>query len=305
MFTPAYAAAVRAQFEEAYARMCAHSGEHARRPTAGATAATLLHTPVESPSLRLLPLKRAVAGTGADSTAAAALVQHSMNTPPSGSELSHDDGLAHGHQVPVGAALPILLAFAPTTGRKAAPRSGAGAGREESGDSSGDMEAALQPPPVSPPQRRVRAHGSSSLAAAEPDAKAARLKSADAVPAAHLGAVSALAPPPLLGSCSICWEGISAATAPDVGLALAELRPCEHVYHAHCITPWLAVQNTCPQCRMRVSALWGRGRGLVLVPPADALREHLYGVAPGRMPYDDTVCQARMASMMCNARLLD
>jgi hypothetical protein len=95
-----------------------------------------------------------------------------------------------------------------------------------------------------------------------------------------------------LGACSICWESISAAALPGSGGELTELRPCEHVYHAQCIAPWLASQNTCPQCRVRVTAQWGAALGLVPVPTADAFREALHAYA-GRMPYDDTVCQAR------------
>ena len=83
------------------------------------------------------------------------------------------------------------------------------------------------------------------------------------------------------------------AAPPGSGAELCELRPCEHAYHAGCIAPWLATQNTCPQCRVRVGARWGADRGLETVPEADTFVQQLHQWV-GRMPYDDTICQARL-----------
>jgi hypothetical protein len=191
---------------------------------------------------------------------------------------------------------------APATAEKAAPPPQSGVA-PHSASASPQHDAPLWLPAALPPPRRTTR---ASLAPPPPAAKHARFEPPSPPHATYSdGAASpsaaahAHAPPPppppsltLLGTCSICWDGISAAAPPASGEALSELRPCEHVYHAACIAPWLAAQNTCPQCRVRVVARWGRACGLQVVPPADAFREQLHGgAAGGRMPYDDTVCQ--------------
>jgi len=42
--------------------------------------------------------------------------------------------------------------------------------------------------------------------------------------------------------CSVCWEDFK------VEEPVRKL-PCEHVYHANCIVPWLELHGTCPICR--------------------------------------------------------
>jgi len=112
--------------------------------------------------------------------------------------------------------------------------------------------------------------------------------------------------------CSICWEPVGPATPSQTRLV-----PCHHAFHEACITPWLQAQNTCPQCRVRVThrtaialdmdcepeagaaqdAMMApppqpqpADEQLVSVPHSDAFRA---SVLPngGHLPYDDTVCQ--------------
>ncbi len=50
---------------------------------------------------------------------------------------------------------------------------------------------------------------------------------------------------PCVQECSICQEDF---TISDSVLKL----PCRHVYHTDCVTNWLAVNNTCPLCRLEL-----------------------------------------------------
>ncbi|CAG9323290.1 unnamed protein product [Blepharisma stoltei] len=47
------------------------------------------------------------------------------------------------------------------------------------------------------------------------------------------------------GTCSICTEDQSESVA-------SVLLSCGHSYHENCITVWLRIQGTCPQCRKQV-----------------------------------------------------
>jgi len=140
--------------------------------------------------------------------------------------------------------------------------------------------APAAPPPRPPPAAKLPRRALIQVSSPAPAAPAA------AGPAD--GAAEALQ----LGACSVCWEGICVAAPPGSGMELCELRPCEHAYHAACIQPRLAAQNTCPQCRVRVRARWGAARGLEPVAEADTFVQQLH-TWTGRMPYDDTVCQVR------------
>jgi hypothetical protein len=146
-----------------------------------------------------------------------------------------------------------------------------------------ELAEAYVPLPVSPPPAKLPRR-----ALLAPESPAPPAPAPAPAPLAGGGEAS------LLGACSVCWEGISVAAPPGSGAELCELRPCEHAYHAGCIAPWLATQNTCPQCRVRVSARWGAAQGLETVPEADTFVQQLHQWV-GRMPYDDTICQARFS----------
>lgn len=45
--------------------------------------------------------------------------------------------------------------------------------------------------------------------------------------------------------CTICHDPF------EIGRKVKEL-PCNHIYHRHCILPWLARHNSCPICRRSV-----------------------------------------------------
>ncbi|TVU01890.1 hypothetical protein EJB05_52656, partial [Eragrostis curvula] len=55
--------------------------------------------------------------------------------------------------------------------------------------------------------------------------------------------------------CAVCLEELQPGES-------AVVTPCEHVYHARCIAPWVQARGTCPLCRTHVGA--GDRDGLVL-----------------------------------------
>ncbi|KAI5445422.1 hypothetical protein KIW84_013600, partial [Lathyrus oleraceus] len=46
--------------------------------------------------------------------------------------------------------------------------------------------------------------------------------------------------------CAVCKDAISVDEE-------AKQLPCDHLYHADCITPWLCLRSSCPLCRFRIS----------------------------------------------------
>ena len=145
-------------------------------------------------------------------------------------------------------------------------------------------------PPRRPPAGRAAAAATAAAAAAA--AAAAEAAAAEVCPPPAPAPQPLLppapppAPPTLFGACPICWEGVSTVSSKPE-LSLCELRPCEHVAHTGCIAPWLAVQNTCPTCRVRVTRTWSARGGVAKVPTRDDLVRSL-GHLPD--PYEETVC---------------
>ncbi|XP_031621314.1 E3 ubiquitin-protein ligase Iruka [Contarinia nasturtii] len=45
--------------------------------------------------------------------------------------------------------------------------------------------------------------------------------------------------------CSVCWDNFER-------MELVRKLPCTHMYHEHCIVPWLELHGTCPVCRKAV-----------------------------------------------------
>ncbi|OVA08546.1 zinc finger protein [Macleaya cordata] len=52
----------------------------------------------------------------------------------------------------------------------------------------------------------------------------------------------------IVDTCSICMGG------PEIGEEAGKQMPCNHVYHANCISTWLSRYNSCPLCRRAVTA---------------------------------------------------
>lgn len=75
---------------------------------------------------------------------------------------------------------------------------------------------------------------------------------------------------PCVQECSICQEDFAVS---DSVLKL----PCRHVYHTDCVTNWLAMNNTCPLCRLELPKEVG-GKALPSRTPAAP-------VDPSRMYY--------------------
>ena len=56
--------------------------------------------------------------------------------------------------------------------------------------------------------------------------------------------------------CAVCMEELMPG-------ASAAVTPCGHVYHPHCVAPWLEARGTCPLCRAPVVGGAGDRDGLV------------------------------------------
>jgi hypothetical protein len=48
-------------------------------------------------------------------------------------------------------------------------------------------------------------------------------------------------------SCTICLDGI------DNGELLRRIKLCKHTFHAKCLTDWINVDETCPNCKENLS----------------------------------------------------
>jgi hypothetical protein len=48
--------------------------------------------------------------------------------------------------------------------------------------------------------------------------------------------------------CLICMDTVSFPIARGEYM----VTPCDHLFHAHCMTPWLAQKLECPTCRMQL-----------------------------------------------------
>ncbi|KAK4344280.1 hypothetical protein RND71_037374 [Anisodus tanguticus] len=46
-----------------------------------------------------------------------------------------------------------------------------------------------------------------------------------------------------VGLCIVCMEGFQR------GVDHGKHVPCDHVFHANCLTKWLSLRNSCPLCR--------------------------------------------------------
>merc|ERR1711874_720868 len=46
--------------------------------------------------------------------------------------------------------------------------------------------------------------------------------------------------------CDMCLEPL------EEGDDLLPLDPCQHVFHAYCIRPWLEKDSSCPRCRAQI-----------------------------------------------------
>lgn len=56
--------------------------------------------------------------------------------------------------------------------------------------------------------------------------------------------------PPQPGvNCPICWDEYS----PPI-----EILPCQHLFHAQCISRWIVDHSTCPTCKQEISSRFKR-----------------------------------------------
>ena len=51
-------------------------------------------------------------------------------------------------------------------------------------------------------------------------------------------------------SCTICLDPLVVDVADEGSKPVAQ--KCDHVFHQHCITQWLALKNSCPNCRVEL-----------------------------------------------------
>ncbi|KAL6853990.1 hypothetical protein ACP4OV_020019 [Aristida adscensionis] len=69
--------------------------------------------------------------------------------------------------------------------------------------------------------------------------------------------------------CAVCTDAFELA-------AEATEMPCGHIYHRHCILPWLALRNSCPVCRHEMPA--------AAAPPPAGAEDDAVGLTIWRLP---------------------
>ncbi|XP_077575266.1 RING finger protein 150-like [Stigmatopora nigra] len=79
-------------------------------------------------------------------------------------------------------------------------------------------------------------------------------------------------------SCAVCIE----AYKPN---DVVRVLPCRHVFHKHCVDPWLHDHQTCPMCKMNIL----KALGILLNPDCSDESPPDYEFAPGGPPPVDAV----------------
>ena len=55
--------------------------------------------------------------------------------------------------------------------------------------------------------------------------------------------------PPKDESCAICLQKFALQDSVTV-------LKCPHLFHVHCLQPWLVIQNKCPMCRVAIESIY-------------------------------------------------